>query len=1132
MDRCRIFKSLVAVFLPAAMLLASSAYAEEYTEAAIVSARLELVDPAAMRLAVRDLMKSHPESYTNGPGHLRQIDSIAENLPKIKKALKRGADGAIKRAKDIIAEKQAILLANPLLDIEKLLVVKRVPVGDPRRSEYLKHGLGEFIGLPRQSSWQIDRIPEIYGWKNEISILSPLRPDGTLTTLYAPEEPKLIGDIELNFEADKLMFSMPGPEKTWQVFELELNATTARQLTPQKQPGVHSFDSFYMPDGRIGFISTAAMQGVPCNKSVNVGMLFNMEADGSNITQLCFDQDHNYSPTIMNDGRILYLRWEYTDIPHVWGRYLFTMNPDGTSQRHFYGSGSYWPNSIFYARPIPNHPTKVVGIITGHHVGRVGEMIIFDPAKAPTSSDGVVQKIYGRYEKVEAVVEDRLTLDVYPKFVHPYPLSDKYFIVAAKPSEIDMWGIYLVDTFDNMTLIHESEGFVLLEPIPLLKRKKPPVIADRSDPTREDAIMYIENVNTGPGMKDVPVGSVKKLRLFTYHFAFQKLAGISHRIGTDGPWEPKRVLGTVDVEEDGSAMFRIPAKVPISIQPLDADGKAIQLMRSWTTAMGGEVVSCVGCHETQSQSAIGKRTIAATKSPVEIDPWYGPVRGFSFEREVQPVLDKYCVSCHNPDKAKDSVEQFPIPDFASSEDTFKVLKNSNPEVITVTGVPQDELFKEYGGVFPPSYVALRAYVRVGGFESDIRQLNPAEFSADTSELFQILKKGHHGVELDKEAWDRLTTWIDLNAPCHGTWRETAGLSKTSKANDYRANLRKLYAGINDDPESYPSLPEPDSKPVEPAPYTKPVVHEIDVAGWPFDADEAEKRQQGFASRTMTVDLADGTPMEFVLIPAGDFVMGDKSGAGDELPLTHVRIEKPFWMSKFEVTNAQYNAFDPDHDSRYEHKGSWQFSKEHLGWPLNAPDQPVVRVSWQDALEFCEHISAKTGKNASLPTESQWEYACRAGTDTPLGYGDLDTDFSTLANMSDATIKRLAHNTDGRKTADILPRDGRFDDRALVTAAAGSYKPNRWGLHDMHGNVWEWTRSEYRAYPYRSDDGRNELGGNGEKVVRGGSWYDRPKRCRSAYRLSYPKWQKIYNVGFRIVIESENNKPLLVNKRSE
>jgi Tol biopolymer transport system component len=101
-------------------------------------------------------------------------------------------------------------------------------------------------------------------------------------------------------------------------------------------------------------------------------MMYQMDRDGRNIRQITFDQDHNYNPTVMNDGRVLYLRWEYTDVPHVWARYLFSMNPDGTDQRAYYKSGSYWPNSTFYARPVPGHPTKVAGIVTGHHLGRVG----------------------------------------------------------------------------------------------------------------------------------------------------------------------------------------------------------------------------------------------------------------------------------------------------------------------------------------------------------------------------------------------------------------------------------------------------------------------------------------------------------------------------------------------------------------------------------------------------------------------------------------------------------------------------------------------------------------------------------------------------------------------------------------
>ncbi len=108
----------------------------------------------------------------------------------------------------------------------------------------------------------------------------------------------------------------------------------------------------------------------------------------------------------------------------------------------------------------------------------------------------------------------------------------------------------------------------------------------------------------------------------------------------------------------------------------------------------------------------------------------------------------------------------------------------------------------------------------------------------------------------------------------------------------------------------------------------------------------------------------------------------------------------------------------------------------------------------------------------------------------------------------------------RRSADIVPRDARFDDEALVSASVGSYRPNRWGLHDMHGNVWEWTRSDYAQYPYDEQDGRNSLSPTARKVVRGGSWYDRPKRCRSSFRLSYPPWRRIFNVGLGVVLEAE------------
>jgi formylglycine-generating enzyme required for sulfatase activity len=185
---------------------------------------------------------------------------------------------------------------------------------------------------------------------------------------------------------------------------------------------------------------------------------------------------------------------------------------------------------------------------------------------------------------------------------------------------------------------------------------------------------------------------------------------------------------------------------------------------------------------------------------------------------------------------------------------------------------------------------------------------------------------------------------------------------------------------------------------------------------------------------------------------------------------------------------------------------------------------VVRVSWNEAVAFCRWLSDKTGQKVTLPTEAQWEWACRAGTDTPLFYGDLDADFSEYANMADTTIRELAYDARDHYSPDLVPRENRFDDGFLVTAEVGCYHPNRWGLYDMHGNAWEWTRSRYAPYPYTSGDWRNEINAASRKVARGGSWYDRPKRCRSAFRISYPSWQKVYNVGFRIIIEIDDSSP--------
>jgi len=766
-----------------------------------------------------------------------------------------------------------------------------------------------------------------------------------------------------------------------------------------------------------------------------------------------------------------------------------------------------------------------VGIVTGHHgVARVGEMIIFDTAKGRHEADGVVQRIGDYGKAVEPILLDGLVNGSWPKFLHPWPLGDaspsssaaagpstalgagKYFLASAQVRRGAPWCVVLVDVWDNLLALCEVPGSALLEPIPLRPTPRPPAIPDRVDLTRTDALVYLTDVYAGAGLKGVRRGTVRRLRLSGYHFAYHGMGGQPNRVGLDGPWDVRRILGTVPVEPDGSACFRVPANVPISIQPLDADGQALQLMRSWMTAMPGEVLSCVGCHERQNTAVPNRRADALAKPPAHITPWYGPLRGFSFKREVQPVLDHHCVRCHNGQARPDGTA---IPNFAARPDVHPEAKSKG---------------YNNGTKFSPSYIALRSYARAHSIESDIHLLNPGEFHAGTTRLIQHLRKGHKDVRLEPEAWDRIITWIDLNTPYHGTWHEIIGMNRVAHQRDRRRAMDKLYAGVDEDPEAIYEVsykpPEGSRKPQAASP--KPAVPA--VPGWPFDAAEAQRRQAALGPPARSIDLGEGLKLELVRVPAGEFVMGSPHGCADEQPIARVRIPQPFWIGRLEVSNEQFARFDPTHDSRIESGDFLQFSIRERGYPANDPTQPVCRVTWQQAMAFCRWLSDHTGETFTLPTEAQWEWACRAGTDTPLWYGKLDADFAPHANLADHSLRFVDTFGWGLPSGAVppwRPAIENVNDKHRVAAPVGTFKPNPWGIHDIAGNVAEWTRSEYRPYPYRpSEDGdiTRRASRVTPRVVRGGSWYDRPKRARSAFRIAYPPWIRVYDVGFRVIAQ--------------
>ena len=1019
---------------------------------------------------------------------------------------------------------RTVALANPLLDFDTILFVER-------------KSNSPSLGLP--TNWQSNSSLSRGGFDDRIARLN-LR-TGDVETVFRPGE-KFVGDVDLDFDAGRVLFSMIDPRGIWQIWEMGLdtagNARGEPVMLSGQEPDVESYDACYLPDGDVMYTNTGAFVGVPCvNGDSHVSMIYRMsrDADGAvkSIRQLCFEQEHDWCPVVLNSGRVMYTRWEYTDTPHSNTRLLFSMNPDGTGQMEYVGSNSYWPNSFFYARPIPGHPTKVVSVVGGHHDNpRMGELVIFDPVRGRQENQSAVQQIPGCGKPVPMIIRDGLTLSSWPKFLHPFPLNEHYFIVACRPSASMEWGIYLVDTFDNFTLLHEAPDMACLEPVPLKEQLRPPVIPEKVDLTKQTATVYIDDIYAGSGLQGVPRGAVKQLRIGTYNFSFQEMGGLYGVVGADGPWDVRRTVGTVPVNPDGSAKFTVPANVPLMFQPLDENGAALQLMRSWSTAMPGETVQCTGCHEKQNTTApLGRSTLALDAPPAQIIPWRGPIRGFSFAREVQPVLDHYCVACHNGTNTE-------LPDFRGD---VKLTDWSSV-------MPGNGGYVGMTGRFTVGYWNIARYVRRPGIESDYHMLEPMEFHVGTTDLFRRLgistatlaadegnasraRRGHYGVRLDPESIDRLTVWIDFNSPFHGTWsgREDAapGVDVSMWDTDHQATRRRelarKYANLDDDPEAIirgdtplAGVPEfiPDPRLVEYARMWKP-------AGTPPTptSDSAKETYVDnpvtpatgktvlLSHRTMVV--GDDAVIEMVYVPRSS-----REGVGG------------LWVATQEMTNAVYNCFDPHHDSRIEDKPGYQFGIH--GMPANLPEQPVVRVSSDEAERFCAWLSEQTDGELQfrLPTVSEWEYAAMAGAEpvpggrgwqTPFWFGAAGGDFSTYENLADASLTRYVTDPytvdtplpNPPKYDDWIPKDARYDDGSVIAVAPRQYLPNPWGLYDVHGNVQEWT-----ATPSVSAGGEPD----GRRIVCGGSWRDRPSEATIQVRRAYQSYQRVFNVGFRVVAE--------------
>lgn len=620
-----------------------------------------------------------------------------------------------------------------------------------------------------------------------------------------------IRDPAVSWEGERILFAWKKSldDDDYHLYEMSVASNTVRQITSGK--GFADYEPAYLPNGDIIFASTRCVQTVDCWWT-EVSNLYTCDPDGRYLRRLGFDQVHTVYPQLMDDGRVIYTRWDYNDRGQIFPQPLFQMNPDGTGQTEFYGNNSWFPTTIAHARGIPG-TAKALAILCGHHSPQAGKLATIDPARGRQENSGVQLVAPIRSTPAERI-------DSYGQegelWQYPYPLNESECLVTYAPLGWDQserrrgdadFGIYWMDFEGRRELLASDPSLPCSQPVPLTARPRPSPRATHVDYRQTNGTFYVQDVYAGPGLAGVPRGTIKKLRVVALDF---RAAGVGNNssggpgggglvstpvaIG-NGTWDVKKVLGEAKVFNDGSALFAVPARTPVYFQALDERGYAVQTMRSWSTLQPGESFSCVGCHDNKNTAARAEnyRPSLAMKAGVQqLEPFHGPPRGFSFRKEIHPILDRHCVRCHK--------DRAPIQELVRGETRRPWLKRSRPDSATGDGSGDVSAFSLLAEETVDRFAKRRwsdAYLLLTqsrptepdeagqAFQGEpgSRVVNwissqsvpepqpPYSAGATRSELMPLLEAGHQGVKLTRAELERFACWIDLLVPYCGDYLE-------------------------------------------------------------------------------------------------------------------------------------------------------------------------------------------------------------------------------------------------------------------------------------------------------------------------------------------------------------------------
>lgn len=563
------------------------------------------------------------------------------------------------------------------------------------------------------------------------------------------ELPKgIIRDVEASYDASHILFSMRKSfEDSYHIYEMDLKSRKIKQLTRLAE--VSDIDPIYLPDGDIAFASTRAAKYCGCNRHIMCN-LYKMSPDGANITQIGNSIEFEGTPSITRDGKILYTRWEYVDRNFSGAQGLWTCNPDGT--RHALYWGQETKNPALNGIQIPNS-NKVAAILSSCHDIAWGALAIIDKNIGVEGEKSVVKIFPESARKLIDKPGDKYADSmkaVKIKYEDPEPISEKFILSSRQASEKSQtMNLYLTDIESGTDVLvgKSTEGMGLFD-AKLLARRTPPMTAapQRSYDTSEKALAYVSDVYEGTHLKGVKRGDIKYLRIVENPPKLYWSGGYWENEGSQAPamnyddYDDKIILGTVPVESDGSAYFEVPAEKFIYLQALDANGDMLQTMRSGMSILPGEIASCAGCHESRAAPppASLRHSLALKRKPSKIKPVPAGATGseFSYIKNIQPILDKHCVKCH---------------DFGGK----------GSEKIVLCG--------DRGLVFNQSYLQLhskKAISAIGAGPDAVVEANT--WGAKHSKIVRMIRNGHSGVKMPESEFAVLRAWIDLNAPYYST----------------------------------------------------------------------------------------------------------------------------------------------------------------------------------------------------------------------------------------------------------------------------------------------------------------------------------------------------------------------------